>query len=160
MVRAERLLGFMCGWGWIIERLLLGWEPPEPRVHRGLPVPLASLWPALGAFLHPSGPRDRHALTGELLYSTAWARIRVNNIRATESQHFGFSPAVLHWIAQQNDWMECLSGFWLSASLFGFWVYIFFFFFFLPSFAVAHLRRSSERVADKHRAQREPSDKC
>lgn len=46
MVRAERLLGFMCGWGWITGRLLLGWEPPAQRVHRGLPVPLASLWPA------------------------------------------------------------------------------------------------------------------
>lgn len=60
MVRAQRLLGFMCGWGWISGRLLLGWEPPEQRVHRGLPLPLASLWPSPGVFLHQA-PRDQAA---------------------------------------------------------------------------------------------------
>lgn len=83
MVWAERLLGFICGWGWITGRLPLGWEPPEQRVHRGLPVPLASLWPA------PSCIRQAHwdqlTLRGELLYSAAKARISINNIRAAET---------------------------------------------------------------------------
>lgn len=33
-----------------------------------------------------------------------------------QQKHFGLSPAMLYWIAQQSNWMECLSGFWLSRS--------------------------------------------
>jgi len=80
------------------------------RRHRGLTEACLCPWPHFDQCPEPScirqSPREQLALRGELLYSTARAWIRVNNIRAAENPHILAFPLqyCTEWYNETTGW--------------------------------------------------------